>query len=182
MPIDISVVICTYNRADLLTGALDSLCQQDFTTDRYEILIVDNASTDNTGEIVRLYQAKYPNIHIRRVYEGRQGLGIARNAAIKAAEGQYIAYLDDDARVNIDWLSKASRHLTDSQSPQCLGGPIQPFYTSEKPTWFKDQYETRTWGRKCSPPQSRRIAVRLQYDLAKRSAFIYSGIRRGFRG
>ena len=146
MSIDISVAICTYNRADLLSGALDSICQQTLAPDRYEILVVDNASTDNTAEVVRTYQEKYPEHQLCRICEARQGTGYARNAVLKEARGDYIAYLDDDARAKSDWLETASRHLAGPMQPQCLGGPIKPFYTNEKPAWFKDQYESRTWG------------------------------------
>ena len=146
MPIEISVVICSYNRASLLSDVLDSLCQQTLTPDRYEILVVDNASTDNTVEVVRAYQDKYSTHQIRRLYEARQGLGYARNAALSEVSGAYIAYLDDDARADLNWLTLAYKRLLTSTPLHCLGGPIHPFYTTLKPVWFKDQYELRTWG------------------------------------
>ena len=146
MSIDISVAICTYNRADMLTGALESLCQQTLSSDRFEIIVVDNASTDNTSDVVCTFQEKYSAHQIRKIYEVKQGLGFARNAALQVACGEYIAYLDDDARASLNWLATAMGHLGDTQHPQCLGGPIYPFYTTEKPAWFKEKYEARTWG------------------------------------
>lgn len=146
MSIDISVVICTYNRASLLSGLLESLCQQTLTPDQFEILIVDNASTDNTPQVVRDFQINYPNHQIRLVYEPRQGLGYARNAALSEAAGKFFAYLDDDARADLNWLALSCKRLYGSMPLHCLGGPIRPFYTTEKPSWFMDQYESRTWG------------------------------------
>lgn len=146
MSINISVAICTYNRADLLPDALESLCQQDLGPEQFEILVVDNASKDHTANVVKSLQDKHPEHHILYDYEAKQGLGIARNSALKTAEGKFIAYLDDDARADSDWLSTALRHFKNKNPPICLGGMIKPFYTSEKPSWFLDQYETRTWG------------------------------------
>jgi glucosyl-dolichyl phosphate glucuronosyltransferase len=148
MSIIISVVICTYNRADLLSGALKSICQQTLAPDKYEILVVDNASTDHTAEIVLKCQQEYPEHKLRRICESRQGLGYARNTAIKEAKGNYIAYLDDDARAKSDWLESASRHLGANNPLHCLGGVILPFYTTGKPSWFQDKYESRLWGDK----------------------------------
>jgi glycosyltransferase involved in cell wall biosynthesis len=146
MSIEISVAICTYNRADLLSGVLESVCTQTLAPDRYEIIVVDNASTDKTAEVVLVYETKYPAHHLRRIIEPRQGTGYARNAVLKEAAGDYIAYLDDDAKAKPDWLVLACTHLDGPKLPDCLGGQIQPFYTTEKPSWFKDQYESRTWG------------------------------------
>jgi glycosyltransferase involved in cell wall biosynthesis len=147
MPIEISVVICTYNRASLLTGAIESICQQTLAPDQYEILVVDNASTDNTTEVVRTFQEKNPYHQIRWVYEARQGVGHARNTALSEVAGKFVAYLDDDAKADLNWLTQAEKRLLDSRIIHCLGGPIHPFYTSGKPTWFKNQYELRTWGK-----------------------------------
>ena len=145
----ISVVVCTYNRADLLAGALESLVRQSLVPSCYEIIVVDNASTDETPEVVQIFQEKYPEHTIVRVYESQQGLGYARNAGLKHAHGRHVAYLDDDARASSDWL-KTALELFEivKPTPICLGGPILPFYDAPKSEWFRDDYESRTWGDK----------------------------------
>ena len=148
MSIGISAVICTYNRANLLTGAIKSLCQQILPPDSFEIIVVNNGSTDDTAEIVKSFQDRYRFHHIRLVNENNQGTGYARNAGITEAKGDYIAYLDDDARAKSDWLEIASKNIEEIEPFHCIGGPVLPFFTDDKPAWFKDQYETRTWGYK----------------------------------
>jgi glycosyltransferase involved in cell wall biosynthesis len=142
----ISVVICTYNRASLLPGALDSLLQQSLDQSLFEIIVVDNNSTDSTPEVVARYLF-HP--HIRYVHEASQGLAHARNRGYKESRGKYVAYLDDDARADPEWL-RGILNIFDNTVPEPLavGGPIYPFYLSQKPEWFKDEYEIRSWGDK----------------------------------
>ena len=83
--IRISVVVCTYNRADMLEGALDSLIQQTLDKNLYEIIVVDNASTDSTPQVVRETQNRHPARRIAYIYEAVSGLGRARNAALQQA-------------------------------------------------------------------------------------------------
>jgi glycosyltransferase involved in cell wall biosynthesis len=139
MSIEISTVICTYNRADLLAGALESLCQQTLHSDLYEILVVDNASTDNTTGVVHSCQEKYPNHYIRSFSEIKQGLSHARNRGWQEACGEYVAYIDDDCKVPSQWLMVAM-DIIRCVSPAMLGGPYYAFYKSPKPIWFKDEY------------------------------------------
>lgn len=145
--IHISAIICAYNRAKLLTGVLESLVRQLLSPHHYEIIIVDNASTDDTSSVVQTFQREYLEHTIVQIYEPRLGLGYARNTGLQHAHGGYIAYLDDDARASSDWL-KVALELFESVKPTpiCLGGPILPFYDASKPEWFKDDYEVRTWG------------------------------------
>jgi glycosyltransferase involved in cell wall biosynthesis len=143
----ISAIVCTYNRAKWLAGALDSLVQQSLDVRDYEILVVDNASTDETPAVVRALQEKHPGHAIISIYEPRQGLGYARNTGLEHARGKYVAYLDDDALANPDWLKHAVELFeTVEPAPICVGGPILPFYAAPKPAWFKDEYKTRSYG------------------------------------
>jgi glycosyltransferase involved in cell wall biosynthesis len=84
----ISVIVVTYNRAHFLKDALDSIQRQTFRD--YEIILVDDGSTDNTKEIVKKYEG------IRYIYQAHGGISKARNTAIKAAKGKWIATLDSD--------------------------------------------------------------------------------------
>jgi glycosyltransferase involved in cell wall biosynthesis len=145
----ISVVVCTYNRADMLKRALYSLIQQTLDKSLYEIIVIDNASTFNIAQVVNKLQANYPENNILLVREDLIGLGHARNTGIRHARGDYIAFIDDDAQANADWLEQALRCSEQVQpTPLGIGGPILPLYDAPKPQWFKDDYEIRTWGDK----------------------------------
>jgi glycosyltransferase involved in cell wall biosynthesis len=137
----ISVVVTTYNRADLLEGCLGSLVNQTLDTNRYEVIVVDNNSTDNTEQVVESFRDAG---NVTYCNESQQGMNHARNLGLLRARGEYVAYIDDDARAALDWLEVACRAFAAIKPiPDCLGGPIFPFYTSPKPEWFKDEYEIR---------------------------------------
>lgn len=136
----ISVVICTYNRADRLIFALEGLCCQSLPIQCFEILVVDNASTDNTQQICTRYQEHLPNL--RYIYEPVRGLSKARNTALQQAHGEYIAYLDDDAIPCEAWLQTILETFkTVAPTPVCVGGPIYPLWESPKPEWVPKEVE-----------------------------------------
>jgi FkbM family methyltransferase len=96
----VSVVICTFNRGNFIGDCLESLGHQTYPKERYEVIVVDDASTDNTVEIARTY-----DIHvIQRKING--GAAAARNTAIAAAKGEIIASIDDDAVADPRWLER----------------------------------------------------------------------------
>ena len=143
----ISVVLCTYNRAELLGDALNSLLALSLAKANYEIVVVDNASTDETSAVVKAFQTQYSSPAIILVSESMQGLGYARNAGYKQAKGRYVAFIDDDCQATKDWLRIVLECFEQVQpQPWSVGGPIIPVYDVLKPAWFKDSYETDTWG------------------------------------
>jgi len=135
----ISVVICTYNRAELLAKSLQTLCDQTINKSDYEILVVDNNSQDSTPNLTRTFCCNYPNI--RYFLETRKGLSYARNRGWQEAKGQYVAYVDDDCKMPIRWLAVAMK-IIDRIAPAVFGGPAYAFYNSPKPYWWKDSYGT----------------------------------------
>lgn len=139
---EITVIICTYNREDRLRACIDSLLEQTCPQDRFDILVVDNNSTDGTHAYVRELASAHPNI--RYVKETNQGLSHARNRGAREAETEWLAYLDDDAKAAAGYVENALAIIRDKQ-PDILGGPILPYYTSPKPGWFKDEYEIRRY-------------------------------------
>lgn len=145
----ISVVICTYNRAELLKNAVQSIIEQTLAKSDYEIIIVDNNSQDGTLELLKEIQSDISQPKIKFVNEVKQGLGFARNTGVKKSQGTYVAFMDDDALADSKWLESALHLFKNVQpTPLVLGGHILPFYNSVKPAWFKDDYESRTWGEK----------------------------------
>lgn len=144
-----SVVVCTYNRADMLPSALESVVQQTLDKHLYEIIVVDNASSDATPEVLRDLKARYRECNIVLAREARPGLGYARNTGAGQARGTYVAFMDDDAKADRNWLRLALDCFANVKpTPLVVGGPIFPFYDSPRPAWFKDEYEIRTWGQK----------------------------------
>jgi glycosyltransferase involved in cell wall biosynthesis len=133
----ISVVICTRNRALLLRKAIASVVSQDFPRPDYEVVIVDNGSTDQTPEIVREFQDR---ARIRYVHEERVGLCIARNTGWRVAEGRYVAFFDDDAIAFPGWLEAIRGAFEDSVLPiGVVGGRVMPIWEQERPSWLASE-------------------------------------------
>ncbi len=119
--IDVSVVVCTYNRAELLPGALASV--QALVTDSplaYEIVVVNNASTDDTPRVIEAAARNSP-VPLRGVYEPRPGVVAARNRGIHEARGEWIAFFDDDQIADPRWLAELLA-MTREKSIRCAGG------------------------------------------------------------
>src|SRR5688572_12728930 len=102
--IDVTVVVCTFNRADMLRNALISLLKLETEAQfRFEVLVVDNNSTDHTAEVVAQL-AQDASAPLRYVREVRQGHASARNRGIQEARGDWIASFDDDQLADARWL------------------------------------------------------------------------------
>ena len=133
--LDISIVLCTYNRASRLAVVLESLAALK-TVDElsHEILVVDNNSSDNTANVIESVRAVYPAL-IRHVFESRQGLSWARNRGIEEAMGGLIAFTDDDIIVDQNWLRELSRALI-TYPHVGFGGRVLPTWDFTPPSWF----------------------------------------------
>jgi glucosyl-dolichyl phosphate glucuronosyltransferase len=132
-PLRASVIVCTHNGGRLIGETLESLVRQDLSPEAFEILVVDNASTDATPEVVRGIAGRHPG-RIRLVREPVLGLSSARNRGIRESRGAVIAFTDDDARVCPRWL----RALVDTcERPHvgCAGGPVRPVLERPLPEW-----------------------------------------------
>jgi cellulose synthase/poly-beta-1,6-N-acetylglucosamine synthase-like glycosyltransferase len=131
-----SVVLSTYNRASILPWALDALVAQ---PGHFELVVVDNNSTDATSEVVRRYAVEYPG-RVRHVFEARQGLSFARNAGIERARGAIIAFTDDDVRVAPDWTEQVRRAFDRHTGASYISGRILPQWTETPPRWLTDAH------------------------------------------
>lgn len=140
----LSITVCTYNRADVLPKCLESLVDQTTTPELFEVLIIDNNSTDGTKKIALDFCGK--NTNFKYIFEEKQGLSHARNRAIDEAQGGYLAYIDDDAIADKEWLEKIGSTIQNNKDIAAFGGPIYPWYNKEKPKWFKDEFATYSWG------------------------------------
>lgn len=150
----LSVIVCTYNRAEYLQGCLDALCAQTAPPDRYEVLVVDNNSTDGTAEVVARSMAGRANI--RCVKEEQQGLAHARNRGLRETRSPWVAYVDDDGEVAPDFVEAVLRTI--SREPfVAFGGVFLPRYVPGKPRWFREEFASnamispRTCAIPCGP-------------------------------
>src|SRR5271155_1594923 len=105
----ISVVVCTYNRRESLRTALGSLAQLRAPADSpWELIVVDNNSSDGTPEVVKSFGAG-SSFCVQYVFETNQGQSHARNAGINAARGDIVAFTDDDVTVDSGWLCELQK-------------------------------------------------------------------------
>lgn len=133
----ISLVICTYNREKYLGAALDRIAANDCPVEDYEIVLVDNNSSDSTPEICRSFAESNPELNFRYFLETSQGLSHARNRGIRESVGDIIVFLDDDSMVEADYLRNLQRSLDDCPQADAFGGCIHPLFESGKePEWL----------------------------------------------
>ncbi len=109
----VSVIVPTYNRATLLRQLLESLREQTYPDNCFEVIVVDDGSTDNTREVVEYFTTSVP-FPIRYFRQSRKGPAAARNLGIRHSRGDIIAFVDSDVTVAKDWLSNAVRYFLTS--------------------------------------------------------------------
>jgi glycosyltransferase involved in cell wall biosynthesis len=121
----VSIIICTRNRADSLKLTLESIGKAIVPPGwNVELLIVDNGSTDHTGEVVSA--ARLSNVCLRYVNEPTTGLGYARNTGLRETSGQIILFTDDDVRVPLDWIEGMCGPVLDGKADAVSGGVAFP--------------------------------------------------------
>ena len=130
-----SVVIATYQRADDVRDTLASLSRLRPAGD-WEVIVVDNNSTDETRAVVERAAAAFP-VRLRYVFEREQGRSPALNAGIRLADGDIVVTTDDDVRVESDWLDRARDGL-DRLGADYVGGRVLPIWGRPRPAWLPD--------------------------------------------
>ncbi|NJL46582.1 MAG: glycosyltransferase family 2 protein [Leptolyngbyaceae cyanobacterium SM2_5_2] len=129
----ISAIICTHNRANYLGAAIDSLLAQTYPV--YEVIVVDNASTDATPAVV---EARLPHPKLTYVYEATLGLSAARNRGAALAQGEILAYLDDDAEASSQWLTALAEAFSKHPQAAIAGGQVSLIWppATGSPPWL----------------------------------------------
>ena len=131
----ITAILCTYNRSGSLAKALESLAASVVPeTVEWEILVVDNNSSDRTHAVVEGFTGRYPG-RFRYLFEARQGKSYALNSGIREARGEILAFLDDDVSVEPNWLHNLTSVLHDSEWAGS-GGRILPARGYLPPRWL----------------------------------------------
>ena len=117
--LQIAAIICTHNRDSYLGAAIDSLLQQE--SDNYEILVIDNASSDRTREVV---ESRLGAPRLKYYYEPVLGLSVARNRGAEETNAPILAYLDDDAEASPQWLKVITQAYQENEKLAIAGGKV----------------------------------------------------------
>jgi len=130
---DLSVVICTYNRAELLRLALTTLLRQSPANLTYEVVVIDNNSTPETRALVEEFAQS--DSRLRYVRETRQGNAYARNTGVAQARAPIVAFLDDDVTVREQWVEIIARTFA-ATNADFIGGKVLPRWEVPPPSWL----------------------------------------------
>jgi len=149
----ISVIIPTRNRADLLVHALESLTKQTLNASEFEVLVIDNGSTDNTAEVVKNFIGRL--INLSYYYEPELGLHAGRHRGLRESSGEILVYADDDIEALPTWLMAVSEGFADPELGM-MGGNNLPMFIEPPPGWLKRLWEqpAKQYGGKAFPPLS----------------------------
>ena len=131
----VSVVIATYNRADLLGQTLDRLAEIQPALADWDVIVVDNNSTDGTRSVVERRMAAFP-VPLRYEFERQQGRSQALNTGIAASTAAVLVFTDDDVLVGDEWLDAATAPLLDDSDVDYTGGPVRPIWEAPRPAWL----------------------------------------------
>jgi GT2 family glycosyltransferase len=175
---DISVVLATYHRPEMLNRTLESFCSLDTKTLKWEVLVVDNAYDIKTREVVYNYRDKLP---IEYLLETKRGKSNAVNKAIEVAKGMLFVFTDDDVIADRNWLKEmweGSKHWRDYS---VFGGRILPEFPkgkkiqiSEKTSFFKGAYAVADWNIDEGPYQAKNV---WGPNMAIRTSIFHQGWR-----
>jgi glycosyltransferase involved in cell wall biosynthesis len=134
MVVKTSVCICTINRVDDLYQSIQSVINQTVPNDQYEIIVVDNGSSDGTSHMIHENFGKISNL--RYIYEPRPGLSQARNTGCSVAQGEYILFLDDDAIASSDWIESILNVYQDYPDAWLVGGKVELLMEGRPSDWL----------------------------------------------
>jgi glycosyltransferase involved in cell wall biosynthesis len=133
----LTVIVCTYNRSHLLVDCINSIINQSVSCGNYNILIVDNNSTDKTEQVLAGYSKNHSNfIYVKEV---QQGISFARNRGALEAHSMWLAFLDDDSLAHYDFVEKALEIIALNRF-DCFGGIYHPWYKYGKPKWIHPDF------------------------------------------
>lgn len=136
LPLKISVVICTYNRSAYIQDAMQSLYDQTLTKDSYEVIVVNNRSTDSTEFICKTFVDSHRDASFSYLEERQQGASFARNTGARLAQSPLLCFMDDDAIADPDYLERIVLFFETHPDAGGLGGRIIPKYIPAEPKWM----------------------------------------------
>ena len=135
--IELSIIICTYNRIQYLPKCINNCKQQSLSKTRYEVIVVDNNSTDDTKSFCLDFKEKNPDLNFIYVNESNQGHTWARNKGIDISKGSILSFLDDDAFPNSEYAERIIHFFSGHPHVIGIGGKIIPIYEDDvAPQWM----------------------------------------------
>ena len=139
--LDVTVILCTYNRCEDLNVALQSIATSQMANSvSWEILVVDNNSTDQTRNVVERFFRSYPGL-FRYIFEPQPGKSYALNTGIANARGGVLAFVDDDVTVEPTWLQNLTAPLLHDAELAGVGGRVLPAQKFTPPPWLPDSFD-----------------------------------------
>lgn len=132
----VTVCVCTYRRPELLAALLDSLAAQTLAKHRFEVVVVDNDKAQTGRAVIDRFREEQPQMSLRYESESRQGISFARNRTVAMANGERLAFIDDDETASPLWLEELSRVLDEGAFDAVLG-PVLPVYPEGTPDWVR---------------------------------------------
>jgi len=137
----LSVVVPTRNRAALLAAMLDSLTRQTLPKSAFEVLVIDNGSSDATADVVRNYSSRCGNV--RYFFEREPGLHVGRHCGMLASRGEILVFADDDIEALPNWLKSIAEGFSHSEVSM-VGGNNLPMFEVSPPSWLRRLWERST--------------------------------------
>ncbi|MFC1542946.1 glycosyltransferase [Candidatus Neomarinimicrobiota bacterium] len=126
-PPELSIIICNYHSVGIIHSCLSSLCQQDYSAEQYEIVIIDDGSQDGSADIIKAFiaqrQENYPLIRYYR--KTNAGLSAARNDGLIRSRGEIVSFIDDDAVADIRFVSHVVSTFRERPEVNCVGGRVE---------------------------------------------------------
>lgn len=132
----LSIIICSYNRASYIGEALNSLYQQTAGLEMFEVIVVDNNSTDDTEDVYTRWREEHLDGNFSYTTESKQGASFARNNGAKLAKGNWLCFMDDDAVATPDYVKNILNHIRTHPTVVGFGGRIIPKYIPSEPKWM----------------------------------------------
>ena len=133
--VDVTVAVCTWNRARLLDATLAQMCNLRIPAGiSWELLVVDNNCTDDTPAVIERYADRLP---IRRLVERQQGTSYAKNCVLRNAAADLLLWTDDDVLVDEEWFTAYVRAAERWPNAGYFGGLIKPWFEHDPPSWFQ---------------------------------------------
>ena len=135
---NITVAICTWNRAGLLGQTLDAMTRLRIPEGvTWELLVVNNNCTDDTDQVTAAYTGRLP---LRRLWELRPGKSNACNLAVREALGEYMLWTDDDVLVDPNWIAVYCGAFRRHPTAAVFGGRIDPWFAGTPPAWLREVF------------------------------------------
>lgn len=130
-----SIIIPTYNRSDVIIRSLETWTKQTIPTSEFEVIVVDNNSSDNSAELIKEYIKPFSNFHY--LFEEKPGATNARHAGVEIAKGDILIFCDDDGLFNINFIQSVLNVYRDRPEVSAVASKIEILWDDVAPTWIK---------------------------------------------